>query len=99
MLRVIFCDLPLGNSNNFDHKLLVKSNSFTQLQNPRYKKLTQAEIEARLGLTPDWMIAAIAHRIFLLPEPTPVCPYIPGLLDPCTNDKEAPNIPAEVLYD
>lgn len=31
--------------------------------------------------------------------PTETCPYIKGLLDPCTNSKVAPNIPAEVLYD
>ena len=26
-------------------------------------------------------------------------PFIKGLLDPCTNSKIAPNIPAEKLYD
>lgn len=32
-------------------------------------------------------------------EPTAEQPYIKGLLDPCTNSKLAPNIPAEVMYD
>ena len=53
----------------------------------------------RMGLTPDWIIHAGAFRVFKLEEPTPECPYIRGLLDPCTNSKIAPNIPAERLFD
>ena len=37
--------------------------------------------------------------MFRLARPTLERPFIPGLLDPCTNDKLEPNIPAEVLYD
>lgn len=53
----------------------------------------------RMGLTPDWIIHAAAFKVFQLPQPTADFPYIRGLLDPCTNSKIAPNIPAEVLYD
>jgi hypothetical protein len=37
--------------------------------------------------------------VFGLQRPTADRPFIAGLLDPCTNSKLAPNIPAEVLYD
>jgi hypothetical protein len=37
--------------------------------------------------------------VFELERPTAEVPYIKGLLDPCTNSKLAPNIPAEKLYD
>ena len=37
--------------------------------------------------------------MFGLDHPTAARPYIAGLLDPCTNSKLAPNIPAEVLFD
>lgn len=53
----------------------------------------------RMGLTPDWIIEAAAFRVFGLDHPTAARPYIAGLLDPCTNSKLAPNIPAEVLFD
>ncbi|EFN52905.1 hypothetical protein CHLNCDRAFT_138470 [Chlorella variabilis] len=56
------------------------------------------EIE-RMGLTPDWIVEAAAFRVFGLERPTAERPYIAGLLDPCTNSKLAPNIPAESLYD
>lgn len=52
----------------------------------------------RDGLTPDWLIRA-GCRTFGLHEPTPERPYIGGLLDPCTNSKTSPNIPAQKLYD
>ncbi|GLC40999.1 hypothetical protein PLESTM_001144900 [Pleodorina starrii] len=55
--------------------------------------------EERLGLTPDWVIVAGAFKVFQLPRPTATFPYIRGLLDPCTNSKANPNIPAEKLYD
>lgn len=42
---------------------------------------------------------AAAFRVFGLARPTAAQPYIAGLLDPCTNSKLAPNIPAEKLYD
>ena len=42
---------------------------------------------------------AACFTVFQLPRPTPECPYVKGLLDPCTNSLAAPNIPAEVLYD
>jgi len=58
----------------------------------------EAKVE-RLGLTPDWIIHAGAFKVFQLKEPTPDAPYIRGLLDPCTNSKIAPNIPAEILFD
>lgn len=47
----------------------------------------------------DWIIEAAAFRVFELERPTPDRPFIAGLLDPCTNSKLAPNIPAETLYD
>jgi hypothetical protein len=52
-----------------------------------------------MGLTPDWIVEAAAFRVFQLERPTARQPYIAGLLDPCTNSKLAPNIPAEALYD
>ncbi len=53
----------------------------------------------KMGLTPDWIIAAAAFDVFGLKRPTLLSPVIKGLLDPCTNSKVAPNIPAEKLYD
>eukprot|EP00803_Ostreobium_quekettii_P007813 evm.model.scf_2610.3 EVM.evm.TU.scf_2610.3 scf_2610:18492-21531(+) len=53
----------------------------------------------RMGLTPDWIIHATAFDVFQLPKPTKRIRCIRGLLDPCTNGKASPNIPAEVLYD
>lgn len=53
----------------------------------------------RMGLTPDWIIEAAAFQVFNLPRPSADHPYVKGLLDPCTNSKIAPNIPAELLYD
>lgn len=60
----------------------------------------QADASAldKKGLTPDWVVDA-ACAIFGLEKPTLENPLIKGLCDPCTNDKGAPNIPAEVLYD
>eukprot|EP00210_Caulerpa_lentillifera_P002266 g2176.t1 len=57
------------------------------------------EITEATGLTPDWIIYAAAYDVFLLQKPTTQQPYIKDLLDPCTNDKNNPNIPAEKLYD
>ena len=37
--------------------------------------------------------------MFGLPQPSAAEPFIRGLLDPCTNCKLAPNIPAQILYD
>jgi len=53
----------------------------------------------RYGLTPDWIIEGAAFSVFGLRPPTSERPYIAGLLDPCTNSKDDPNIPAEKLYD
>jgi len=53
----------------------------------------------RYGLTPDWIIEGAAFSVFGLHPPNSERPYIAGLLDPCTNSKEDPNIPAEKLYD
>ena len=50
------------------------------------------------GLTPDWVIDA-GCRVFELNLPTIEAPIIRGLLDPCTNSKRRPNIPAEKTYD
>ena len=50
------------------------------------------------GLTPDWVIDA-GCRVFDLNLPTIEEPIIRGLLDPCTNSKRRPNIPAEKTYD
>ena len=50
------------------------------------------------GLTPDWIIDA-GCRIFGLNVPSVQTPIVRGLLDPCTNDKKDPNIPAEKTYD
>lgn len=58
-----------------------------------------AEEVKRMGLTPDWLIAAAAFQVFKLERPHAQRPFIKNLLDPCTNSKLAPNIPAEVLYD
>lgn len=57
------------------------------------------EQSERMGLTPDWIISAAAFKVFNLQQPTVSCPKIYKLLDPCTNSKIAPNIPAEKLYD
>ncbi|MEW5300397.1 MAG: hypothetical protein WDW36_003330 [Sanguina aurantia] len=61
--------------------------------------LAAVAAEERLGLTPDWIIHAAAYDVFQLPRPSLAFPYIRGLLDPCTNNKASPNIPAERLYD
>ena len=53
----------------------------------------------RYGLTPDWIIEGAAFNVFGLRPPCSERPYIAGLLDPCTNSKGDPNIPAEKLYD
>lgn len=53
----------------------------------------------KMGLTPDWIISAAAFDVFGLERPSSTSPVIKGLLDPCTNSKVAPNIPAEKLYD
>ncbi len=37
--------------------------------------------------------------VFGLQLPTPEVPFVQQLLDPCSNSKAAPNIPAEKLYD
>lgn len=52
----------------------------------------------RVGLTPSWLIHAGCDILGLTP-PCPAQPVVRGLLDPCTNSKERPNIPAERLYD
>ena len=52
----------------------------------------------RDGLTPDWIIDA-GCRVFQLEPPTVDRPIIAGLLDPCTNDRRRPNIPAAKTYD
>lgn len=52
----------------------------------------------REGLTPDWVIDA-GCDIFGLTRPSRRHPVVAGLLDPCTNSKAKPNIPAAVLYD
>lgn len=59
----------------------------------------EEESVVRMGLTPDWLIHEAAFNIFQLKQPTLDKPYIEGLLDPCTNNKLTPNIPAEKLYD
>ena len=57
-----------------------------------------AETTARDGLTPDWIID-VSCDIFGLERPSVEHPVILGLVDPCTNNKRFPNIPAELLYD
>jgi hypothetical protein len=57
------------------------------------------EEEQKMGLTPDWIISAAAFEVFGLEVPSTTNPVIRNLLDPCTNSKAAPNIPAEKLYD
>ena len=57
-----------------------------------------AETTARDGLTPDWLID-VGCDIFSLTRPSVEQPVIVGLVDPCTNNKRFPNIPAERLYD
>ena len=57
------------------------------------------ESTERMGLTPDWIISKAAFDVFGLQRPTVSNPSIMKLLDPCTNSKIAPNIPAEKLYD
>lgn len=63
------------------------------------EKLEEHEVIERMGLTPDWIISAAAFGVFGLAKPHVSCPKIMGLLDPCTNSKVAPNIPAEKMYD
>ena len=47
-----------------------------------------------------WQPVQVAvFTVLQLPHPSPVQPYIKGLLDPCTNSMTTPNIPAEKLYD
>ena len=53
---------------------------------------------ARRTVSPDWVIDA-GCRVFELNLPTIEAPIIRGLLDPCTNSKRRPNIPAEKTYD
>jgi hypothetical protein len=53
----------------------------------------------RMGLTPPWLIATVAYKVFGLSPPTRDRPYIAGLLDPCANSLTNPNVPAELLYD
>jgi hypothetical protein len=60
--------------------------------------ILEEEVE-RMGLTPDWLISAAAFQVFKLERPHAQRPFIRNLLDPCTNSKLAPNIPAEILYD
>ena len=57
-----------------------------------------AETTARDGLTPDWLID-VSCDIFGLLRPSVEHPVIQGLVDPCTNNKRFPNIPAQLLYD
>ena len=47
----------------------------------------------------SYAVQAAAHGLFKLERPSEEQPFIKGLLDPCTNSKIAPNIPAEKLYD
>jgi hypothetical protein len=60
---------------------------------------TTTEESRKDGLTPAWLIATLAYKVFGLQPPTSARPFIAGLLDPCTNSKIAPNVPAEVCYD
>jgi len=61
-------------------------------------RAADASAKDKKGLTPDWVVDA-ACDIFGLERPTLRCPLIRSLCDPCCNDKAAPNIPAEILYD
>jgi hypothetical protein len=67
---------------------------------PRHacRKYEPREDGEKDGLTPDWVIDA-GCIVFGLKPPTVDTPTIKGLLDPCTNNKRRPNIPAEKLYD
>jgi len=55
--------------------------------------------DARMGLTPAWLISTLAYKVFQLWPPTADRPFVAGLMDPCCNDKARPNVPAEVCYD
>nr|BCL66111.1 hypothetical protein [Volvox africanus] len=74
-------------------------NELQQTRSGNYDGGCRTPEEERMGLTPDWIIMAGAFKVFQLPRPTASAPYIRGLLDPCTNSKANPNIPAEKLYD
>lgn len=67
--------------------------------NEASKEESAHEHADKMGLTPDWIISAAAFDVFGLERPTASRPFIQKLLDPCTNSKVAPNIPAEKLYD
>lgn len=87
---------------------MVNNKSITE----RKKKKTEAIVDPRHasrsfipredgekdGLTPDWVIDA-GCKVFGLKLPSLEDPIIKGLLDPCSNNKRRPNIPAEKLYD
>jgi hypothetical protein len=51
-----------------------------------------------VGLTPDWITDACCD-IFGLVRPCVAHPVVKGLLDPCSNNKRKPNLPAERLFD
>ena len=61
---------------------------------PKAPRAPRSAAQERNGLTPDWVVDAGCAIFGLHNEGT-----IKGLLDPCCNDKEKPNIPAERLYD
>jgi hypothetical protein len=61
----------------------------------------QASCDARVVRTssPIRADALVTHQLPPTQRPTAETPYIRGLLDPCTNSRTDPNIPAEKLYD
>ncbi|XRB10432.1 hypothetical protein RI054_01g02450 [Pseudoscourfieldia marina] len=73
---------------------------FLRLMNERLGVPTIDEaINSKNGLTPDWIMELAIFDVMRLPLPQPGATCIRGLLDPCTNNKARPNIPAEILYD
>ena len=111
--KTSFAMSTLRHSHTMEKEVLDKCATLLQLQKEledllkdeklclEEKYWPEYEIDTRSpqGLTPDWLIKEAAFKVFNLKHPTIQQPYIKGLLDPCTNSKETPNIPAEVLYD
>ena len=82
-------DAPVGNGGR---------SGFEIYRPPALEVDVVNEESAKDGLTPDWIVDA-ACRVFCLNVPTVDEPIIRGLLDPCTNNKRRPNIPAEKTFD
>lgn len=59
----------------------------------------EVNLVSRSLYSKNWSSVLRLWQILCVQKPSTKHPYIPGLLDPCTNSKLCPNIPAEKLYD